>query len=53
MFRCVAAVAKFPDNDESAAPAAPRLIRGIAMAAMMAMITTTMTNSMRLNPLLV
>ena len=36
---------------ESEAPWLPRLMRGIAMAPMMAMITTTITNSIKLKPL--
>src|SRR6185437_1596699 len=38
-----------PDTALSAAPAAPRLIFGIAIAAMIPMITTTTTNSIKLN----
>jgi hypothetical protein len=41
-----------PTSDESAAPALPRLSRGIAIAPMIAMITTTMTSSIKLKPLL-
>src|SRR5580658_10351702 len=37
-------------NAESPAPAEPRLIFGIAMAPMIAIITITTTNSIRLNP---
>jgi len=45
--------AKSPRNAESAVPAVPRLKGGIAMAAMMAMITTTITSSSRLKARLV
>jgi hypothetical protein len=43
-------MARFWASAESAAAAAPRLIRGIAIAAMIPMITTTITNSIMLNP---
>src|SRR5690349_7840729 len=39
-----------PASALSDAPWLPRLMRGIAIAAMIPMITTTMTNSIRLNP---
>src|SRR3954465_4200456 len=42
---------RLPASAESAAPLAPRLSRGMAIAAMMPMITTTMTSSIRLKPL--
>src|SRR5436190_21037207 len=43
-------VARSPASAESPAPAAPRLILGTAMAAMIPMITTTITSSIRLKP---
>src|SRR5262245_50573886 len=50
-YRSIAfrSVARSPASAESPAPAAPRLIRGTAIAAMIPMITTTMTSSIRLN----
>jgi hypothetical protein len=43
--------ARLAASAESEAPAAPRLIRGMAMAAMIPMITTTITSSIKLNAL--
>src|SRR3954463_350698 len=42
--------ARSPARAESAAPLLPRLSLGIAIAAMIPMITITMTSSIRLNP---
>ena len=42
-------LAKLPRRADSPAPLAPRLIRGTAIAAITPMMTTTITNSTRLN----
>jgi hypothetical protein len=51
MFIAFRRTARLLITAASAAPAVPRLIRGIATAATMPMITTTITSSSKLNPL--